>query len=180
MPRVIKRLPEVEDFERCHHRQVLVNTFLEKSMHLLNPNLQIPNGYATRMNNKPSTTLNSQTMAQKEIDCIKQFERQLPPEYPCITIYFSDMDCDLERKCILYIVKRWHRDDPFVSMSPFLNELERDYGRGWKFERVTNPIKVGRISTSIKPKSTFCFRYEPDCYIYKFYRDQEIERQRFI
>ncbi|CAH8667035.1 unnamed protein product [Schistosoma bovis] len=171
MPRAIKRPPEVEDFEKCHHRQVLVNTFLEKSMHLLNPNLNIPNGYATKVNDKPSINMNSQTMVEKEIDCIKQFERQLPPEYPCITIYFSDMECDLERKCILYIVRRWDRDDPFVSMSPFLNELERDYGRGWKFERVTNPIKVGRISTSTKPKSTFCFRYEPDCYIYKFYSD---------
>ncbi|KAH8868256.1 hypothetical protein EWB00_000059 [Schistosoma japonicum] len=179
MPRskTIKRPLEVEDFEKCHHRQVLVNTFLEKSMHILSPNSYMANGYAVKSNDRPYVTPTCQTIAQKEMDCIKQIERQLSPEYPCITIYYSDMDSELENKIILYIARKWDRNNPFTTMSPLLNELERDYSRGWKFERLTNPIRVGRQSASTKARSTFCFRYEPDCYIYKFYNDWEVDRR---
>ncbi|CAH8873307.1 unnamed protein product [Trichobilharzia szidati] len=180
MPRnpTLHRPVEVKDFEHCYHKHVLVRRFVENSNNLMGGRPNLPNGYTQRSYTKYSTVNNSASMAQKEIECIKQIERHLPLEYPCITIFYSDMETELERKIILFIARRWDRDDPFATISPLVSELELRHGNGWKFERVVNPIKVGRANSYVKPKSTFCFRLEPDQYIYKFYRDDEHHHSR--
>ncbi|CAH8652103.1 unnamed protein product [Heterobilharzia americana] len=178
MPRIptLHRPPEVKDFENCFHQRVLVKRFVENSNYLRSRSCLMQNGYTQKSYLKNSTFGNNDTMGQKEIDCIKQIERQLPLEYPCITIFYSDLDHDLEKKIILFLARRWDREDPYASVSPLVSELEAQHGRGWRFERVLNPIKVGRQSVSVKPRTTFCYRLEPDPNMYKFYRDDETQR----